>query len=102
MIYSEYPCHIHLLREKQSSFTSKIGLYEFFKEQIHLCERAFDPYIIQLICKKLARGKSLAEIASEVEMEESEISGIYETASTCGPDYDPEEVKKKLHLEKNS
>ena len=47
MIYSEYPCHIHLLREKQSSFTSKIGLYEFFKEQIHLCERAFDPYIIQ-------------------------------------------------------
>ena len=58
--------------------------------------------LIQLICKKLARGKSLAEIASEVEMEESEISGIYETASTCGPDYDPEEVKKKLHLEKNS
>ena len=49
MIYSEYPCHIHLLREKQSSFTSKIGLYEFFKEQIHLCERAFDPYIIKIL-----------------------------------------------------
>ena len=48
MIYREYPCHIHLLREKQSSFTLKIGLYEFFKEQICLCERAFDPYIISI------------------------------------------------------
>ena len=49
MIYREYPCHIHLLREKHHSSTSKIGLYEFFKEQIHLCERAFDPYIIYIV-----------------------------------------------------
>jgi hypothetical protein len=46
MIYREYPCHIHPLREKHHIFPSKIGLYEFFKEQICLCERAFDPYII--------------------------------------------------------
>ncbi len=57
--------------------------------------------LIRLICKKLARGKTLAETASELEMEESEISGIYEVASTCGPDYDSEEVKKKLHCERS-
>ena len=49
MIYREYPCHIHLLREKHHIFPSKIGLYEFFKEQICLCERAFDPYIILIV-----------------------------------------------------
>jgi hypothetical protein len=48
MIYREYPCHIHPLREKHHIFPSKIGLYEFFKEQICLCERAFDPYIIYI------------------------------------------------------
>lgn len=51
---------------------------------------------VQLICKKLRKGKSPEIIAEELEAELSEILSICETAKMCAPEYDWEEVCEKL------
>ena len=55
---------------------------------------------ISLICKKLAKGKSLEVIADELEEDISVIEPIYHAAQQFAPDYDVEKIYEHLNPEK--
>ena len=59
-------------------------------------EKGEDRHLINLICKKLAKGMDIPSIAREVEEPEEKVSKICKIASKYAPDYDVEAILKKL------
>lgn len=55
--------------------------------------------LTEQICKKLARGKNLPNIAEELEADEDDIRHIYEVAIKYAPEYDSESVFAELQKE---
>ena len=55
--------------------------------------------IINLVCKKVKRGKSLSVIAEELEEEEESLKVIYEAVLDATPDYDVDQIYKVVHGE---
>ena len=53
--------------------------------------------IIKLVCKKMLKGKQIPEIADELETEPEEITRIYEIAKEQLPDYDVDDIFRKLN-----
>ena len=49
-------------------------------------------HTIKLICKKLVKGKTLDEIADDIEENADVIRPLYETAVYFSPEYDEEKV----------
>ena len=60
-----------------------------------------DDMLALQVCKKLSRGKSLSEIAEELEMDQAQIEPVYNVAIKYAPDFVPEDVIKELHPEAN-
>ena len=56
--------------------------------------------LIELICRKVRKGKTLQIIAEELEEEESSVSKIYDIVLASAPDYDCGEVYALLHNDK--
>ncbi len=54
--------------------------------------RGEDRKLIKLICRKLRKGKSIPQIADELEEEETRIKVICDAAKTFAPDYDENKV----------
>ena len=52
--------------------------------------------LIELICKKLHKGKTLEVIADELEETSDSIRSIWETAEKYAPDYDVEAITKEV------
>ena len=52
---------------------------------------------INLVCKKVKRGKSLSVIAEELEEEEESLKVIYEAVLDAAPDYDVDQIYDVLH-----
>lgn len=52
--------------------------------------------IIGIVCKKLAKGKSVAQIADELEQELEYISRICGVAEKYAPAYNPNAIFRKL------
>lgn len=55
--------------------------------------------LISLICKKLCKGKSVEEIAEDLEEDIEGIQKICETAKKFAPDYDCDRIYERLHEE---
>ncbi|MBP3475105.1 MAG: Rpn family recombination-promoting nuclease/putative transposase [Lachnospiraceae bacterium] len=55
--------------------------------------------LISLICKKLCKGKSVEEIAEDLEEDIEGIQKICETAKELAPDYDCDRIYERLHEE---
>ena len=53
-------------------------------------------HLVSLICKKMAKGKSVEQIADDLEENVSKIHEIYDIAVGFGPDYDVEKIMKKM------
>ncbi len=53
--------------------------------------------LIEQICRKVRKGKTLQIIAEELEEEESSVSKIYDTVLASAPDYDCSKVYALLH-----
>ncbi|GAA0797979.1 Rpn family recombination-promoting nuclease/putative transposase [Faecalicatena orotica] len=53
--------------------------------------------LIDMVCKKMKKGKSLQEIREELEEDMDTIRPIYEIAGEMAPDYDTSEIFDKLH-----
>lgn len=51
-----------------------------------------DTKLVELICRKLQKGKSIQQIAEELEEDESLIEEICAAAASLAPDYDPKAV----------
>ncbi len=52
--------------------------------------------LISLVCKKLRKGKSIPQIADELEADEIRIQAICQEAEKFAPDYDEEKVLKAV------
>ena len=57
--------------------------------------------IVSLVCKKMAKGYSVEEIADMLEEEPSVIQTIYDIAKPYQPDYDIEQIYRNLIADKN-
>ena len=57
--------------------------------------------LIQQVCKKLEKGKSVMQIAEELEEEEEKISKIVEAAHQYTSNYDVETIYKKIVIAGN-
>lgn len=52
--------------------------------------------LIDLVCRKMAKGKTIEEIASELEEDVKEVACIYRVAAEFAPDYDREKILMEL------
>ena len=52
--------------------------------------------LISQICRKLRRGKSVTQIADELEEDEIRVQSICDTAAEFAPDYDEDKVIKAV------
>lgn len=53
--------------------------------------------LIRMVCKKLAKGKVVSQIAAELETEKDTIENICEAAADFAPEYDVEKIRNALH-----
>lgn len=58
--------------------------------------------LISIVCKKLVKGKNIAEIAEDLEETEEVIGQICNMARKYAPDYNVDEIYKKLYQKKDS
>ncbi len=63
---------------------------QMFKEEGR--EEGREEYLISLICRKLRKGKSIEQIADELEEDEVRVKAICGIADEFAPDYDEEKV----------
>ena len=63
-------------------------------------ERGLIMKMISLVCKKLRKGNTPAEVADALEEDEQEIIRIYKVAERFAPDYDVEAIYQALEEEK--
>ncbi len=68
-------------------------LEEMMKDEF---ENGFDTCLINLICKKLIKGKSEEAIADELEEDLEKVKQICEIAYKYAPDYDSEKILEEL------
>lgn len=88
MVLYEYDEELHIKNEKDIS--RKEGLKEGLKKGEHCA-------LINLVCRKLQKGKSPERIADELDLEPVLILPICETAKDFAPDYDCEKIYNLLH-----
>ncbi len=55
--------------------------------------------LVELVCKKLRKGKNAETIAEELEEDLKKVQGICELAKPFGPEYDSEKVFKAFYKE---
>ena len=60
-------------------------------------KKGINKHLIDLICKKLKKGKDIDTIADEVEEEVTIITPIVEVAKKFAPDYDVDAIYAELH-----
>ena len=53
--------------------------------------------LIELVCRKIAKGKGMLLIAEELEEDENNIKKIYDVALSLAPDFNVEKVYHILH-----
>ena len=56
--------------------------------------------LVAMVCRKLAKGKTAAQIAEDLEENLEEIEAIVKAAAAFAPDYDPERVQTALNAVK--
>ena len=61
-------------------------------------EEGADKHLIEQVCKKLARKMSVEKIADNLEEDIGKIKGIVEVAEEFAPQYDVEQIYKKMHV----
>lgn len=65
-------------------------------------EQGADKHIVEQVCKKLIKGKTISTIAEELEETESTIKDIVSCAKKYAPEYDIEAVYAEYREKKNT
>ncbi len=65
-------------------------------------EQGADKHIVEQVCKKLIKGKTISTIAEELEETESTIKDIVSCAKKYAPEYDSEAVYAEYREMKNT
>lgn len=64
--------------------------------QIQILEGGKQEQIIEIIIKKVKKGKELSTIASEIEEEEQDVKPLYDAVVAEAPDYNMDKIKSRL------
>ena len=70
--------------------------YEIVQQVVAQIPQRTNITLIELVCKKIIKGKTIPVIADELEQEESVIEPIYHAALQCAPEYDYEKIYQLL------
>ena len=82
-----------------------VKIKDFKRIQEHITkdlENKFDQISVEIVpaiqhcCKKLSKGKSVNQIADELEEDVSKIKEIYDVAKDFAPEYDVKKILEKL------
>lgn len=93
-----------LLERKTEAMHTLLTEYDEKKTMEYLRQDAYDDgvtegemkLLISQICKKLSKGKSVNQIADELEEDVSKIKEIYDVAKDFAPEYDVKKILEKL------
>ncbi|WP_049962312.1 hypothetical protein [Oribacterium sp. FC2011] len=98
------------LNEKRENVSRKVGdimrdsTLEWLREydaavadaKAKIKDEGKEEQLISMICRKLRKGKSVIQIADELEEDEIRVQSICDTAAEFAPDYDEEKVIKAV------
>lgn len=62
----------------------------------HGISEGYERKLIEMICKKLVKGKPAETIADELEEDLSDVKSICDTAALFAPDYNTDEIYKAI------
>lgn len=93
-----------LLERKTEAMHTLLTEYDEKKTMEYLRQDAYDDGVtegemklmVSLICKKLSKGKSVNQIADDLEEDVSKIKEIYDVAKDFAPEYDVKKILEKL------
>ena len=81
--------------EERARYMKVYGVIDYEKRDSY--EAGHTEKLIELVCRKIAKGKEVAQIADELEEDESIIQKIYDVAITFAPDFDAAKIYHILH-----
>ncbi len=74
----------------------KVVNVEMWSAMKEFLEGGKQEQIIEIIIKKVKKGKELSTIASEIEEEEQDVKSLYDAAVAEAPDYNMDKIKSRL------
>ena len=81
--------------EERARYMKVYGVIDYEKRDSY--EAGHAEKLIEQVCRKIAKGKEVAQIADELEEDESIIQKIYDVAITFAPDFDAAKIYHILH-----
>lgn len=81
--------------EERTRYMKLYGVIDYEKRDSY--EAGHEAKLIELVCRKIAKGKNLSLIAEELEEDESTIKKIYDAAMSVAPDFDATKIYHILH-----
>ena len=74
----------------------KVVNVEMWSAMKEFLEGGKQEQIIEIIIKKVKKGKELSTIASEIEDEEQDVKSLYDAVVAEAPDYNMDKIKSRL------
>ena len=74
----------------------KVVTVEMWSAMKEFLEGGKQEQIIEIIIKKVKKGKELSTIASEIEEEEQDVKSLYDAVVAEAPDYNMDKIKSRL------
>lgn len=74
----------------------KVVNVEMWSAMKEFLEGGKQEQIIEIIIKKVKKGKELSTIASEIEEEEQDVKSLYDEVVAEAPDYNMDKIKSRL------
>ena len=74
----------------------KVVNVEMWSAMKQFLEGGKQEQIIEIIIKKVKKGKELSTIASEIEEEEQDVKSLYDAVVAEAPDYNMDKIKSRL------
>lgn len=90
-----YEQHLKEVRDRKAedAYVRDLGRNEGLAEGLAKGETV---KLIDLVCRKMVKGKNIEEIASELEEDVKEVARIYCVAAGFAPDYDRDKILMEL------
>lgn len=96
--------HLKVPEEEVAAFTEQVKerkmgeLFEHFKGYDVPATRveARELLLIEMVCKKIKKGKTIVQVAEDLETERPVIEKIYKVAQAFAPDYDIEKIQEAM------
>ena len=81
--------------EERARYMKVYGVIDYEKRDSY--EAGHTEKLIELVCRKITKGKDVPQIADELEEDESTIQKIYDVAITYAPDFDTSKIRKEIY-----